>query len=238
MDKWQIDDSDDNSSDSEDFENDQIQAAREDLPLEEVQRRNRIIFEVQKANQEKEEEAGKSRSFDLWGRVMHNWGTVLDLLNPNSNQISVQAFEIKLKAAKAKIVKKKWQVREARIRKFGGTADKNSFIQLRNMILFFLFIYFNQEMLTGQLKPIESSHLATLTRTSLKEILSFTPYNKYKNLKPDTLDMRTMPHLTWDNITEQGDIQDYIIQPVYNFLYERENYKLDYKANMIVGNLH
>ena len=108
MDKWQIDDSDDNSSDSEDFENDQIQAAREDLPLEEVQRRNRIIFEVQKANQEKEEEAGKSRSFDLWGRVMHNWGTVLDLLNPNSNQISVQAFEIKLKAAKAKIVKKKW----------------------------------------------------------------------------------------------------------------------------------
>jgi hypothetical protein len=39
---------------------------------------------------------------------MHNWGTVLDLLNPNSNQISVQAFEIKLKAAKAKIVKKKW----------------------------------------------------------------------------------------------------------------------------------
>lgn len=76
--------------------------------MEEVQRRNRIIFEVQKANQEKEEEAGKSRSFDLWGRVMHNWGTVLDLLNPNSNQISVQAFEIKLKAAKAKIVKKKW----------------------------------------------------------------------------------------------------------------------------------
>lgn len=76
-------------------------------------------------------------------------------------------------------------------------------------------------MLTRQLKPIESSNLATLTRASLKDNLSFTPYNKYKNLKPENLDMRTMPHLLWDNITEQGDIQDYIVQPVYNFLYER-----------------
>lgn len=46
-----------------------------------------------------------------------------------------------------------------------------------------------------------------------------------------------MPHLLWENITEQGDIQDYIVQPIYNFLYERSNYKLDYKANTIVGNL-
>jgi len=54
--------------------------------------------------------------------------------------MSVQAFEEKLKAAKAKIVRRRWRQREARIRKFGGVADEDSFRQLWRSLVFVAFI--------------------------------------------------------------------------------------------------
>ena len=55
-----------------------------------------------------------------------------------------------MKAAKCKIVKRKWIQKEARIMKFGGTAGDSAFIQLRNWAIFVIFISFFSSMLEFQ----------------------------------------------------------------------------------------
>ena len=93
--------------------------------------------------------------------------------------MSVQVLQQKLKAAKAKIVKRKWRQREARIRKFGGVADKNSCSQLLNSVIFVIFITVVSSMLDYQQQSFETSELSDVTTRNLQEILTFTPYKKY-----------------------------------------------------------
>ena len=47
--------------------------------------------------------------------------------------------------------------------------------------------------------------------------------------------MRLLPSFTWANITEVGDIQDFIRQPLYNYLLERDRYNLNEGSNLIMA---
>ena len=149
--------------------------------------------------------------------------------------MSVQAFEEKLKAAKAKIVRRRWRQREARIRKFGGVADEGSFRQLWRSVVFVLFITTFASMLDHQQRTSEASELAYVTTRNLQETLRFTPYKKYEHIDTGDFDPRLLPSLTWANITQVGDIQDYLRQPIFNYLHERRRYNLDLGGNVIMA---
>lgn len=149
--------------------------------------------------------------------------------------MSVQAFEEKLKAAKAKIVRRRWRQREARIRKFGGVADEGSFRQLWRSVVFVVFITTFASMLDHQQRTSEASELAYVTTRNLQETLRFTPYKKYENIDTGDFDPRLLPSFTWANITQVGDIQDYLKQPIFNYLHERRRYNLDLGGNVIMA---
>jgi len=69
----------------------------------------------------------------------------------------------------------------------------------------------------------------------LQETLRFTPYKKYKDIDTGDFDPRLLPSLTWANISQVGDIQDYLKQPIYNYLHERAQYNLDLGGNVIMA---
>lgn len=69
----------------------------------------------------------------------------------------------------------------------------------------------------------------------MQETLRFTPYKKYENIDTGDFDPRLLPSLTWANISQVGDIQDYLKQPIYNYLQERERYNLDLGGNVIMA---
>ena len=69
----------------------------------------------------------------------------------------------------------------------------------------------------------------------MQETLRFTPYKKYKNIETGDFDPRLLPSLTWANISQVGDIQDYLKQPIYNYLQERSQYHLDLGGNVIMA---
>jgi hypothetical protein len=94
-----------------------------------------------------QEDEAKAADATLQKRVMYNYAIIKDLINPNAGQDSVQAFEEKIKQSKAKIVKRKWNAREQRLRKFSGMKGEDSFIQLRNSVIFILFIVVYIKML-------------------------------------------------------------------------------------------
>ena len=145
-----------------------------------------------------------------------------------------------------KIVKRRWREREARVRKFGGVADKDSCRQLLNSVLFVIFILVASSMLGYQQQAYEAAELSDVATRTLQEILTFTPYKKYcveENMESAStsseppppqqaeqtaegaadgykdpyqkncvgkFDLRLLPSSSWMNITEVGDIQDFI----------------------------
>ena len=91
----------------------------------------------------------------------------------------MQVLQQRLKRAKVKIVKRRWREREARVRKFGGVADKDSCRQLLNSVLFVIFILVATSMLGYQQQAYEAAELSDVATRTLQEILTFTPYKKY-----------------------------------------------------------
>ena len=65
-------------------------------------------------------------------------------------------------------------------------------------------------MLDYQQRTSEASELAHVTTHNLQETLRFTPYKKYENIDTGDFDPRLLPSLTWANISQVGDIQDYL----------------------------
>ena len=98
-----------------------------------------------------------------------------------------------------------------------------------------VFITTFASMLDHQQRTSEASELAYVTTRNLQETLRFTPYKKYENIDTGDFDPRLLPSFTWANITQVGDIQDYLKQPIFNYLHERRRYNLDLGGNVIMA---
>jgi hypothetical protein len=83
-------------------------------------------------------------------RIKHTIKTLLKYIDPKTYEISPTEFEDLFKAAKCKIVKEKMLIREARIRKSAGVADKQSFIKIFNCIVYTIFISVFANMIDDQ----------------------------------------------------------------------------------------
>ena len=129
----------------------------------------------------KRDDANNRQMPMLTSRIAYSLNSLKDWLNPSSYQMSPQVLEQKYKEAKTKIAIRKWNAREIRRQKFGGTSDGGSFYKLLNCIIFIIFISLFSSMLENQQQMLESAELAALTRSTLIESLSFVPLHKYQN---------------------------------------------------------
>jgi len=61
-------------------------------------------------------------------------------MNPEAYEMSTPEFEKKLRNSKVKVLKENWTKREIRLRKFGELANTESFIKVRNIIVYVIFL--------------------------------------------------------------------------------------------------
>lgn len=281
-------------------------------------RKRKLRSDYLKQRRKAQESQKNHRQVSSWPvRINHSLMTLKDYLNPNAGQMSLPEFEEKLKASKAKILKRRLEAREIRIRKFGGVADKSSFIKVWMSVVYCLFLILFYAMIDHQQQNIEAAQLTDLVIAGLVDDLSFVPNQKYKHIverktneimnsyrvkftaldadkngllvvkelteealqaqgltaeqqariqeqvelvkkQNSTLSLNqtafvevmsngsslaledlalfgALPPQRFFDVTEVGDIQDYLKGPIYNFLFERAKYHLDYPGNVIVA---
>ena len=114
-------------------------------------RRKTIRKEYQRKLDKEAEDQETQKDADLQKRIKYNIAILIEIsmkvLGLNTEEDSIQKFEEKIKNAKAKIVKRKWNHKEERIRTFGGMTGSDSYRQLQNGAIFVVFIVSYLEML-------------------------------------------------------------------------------------------
>lgn len=108
--------------------------------------------------------------------------TLKEYLDPNANEMTLPEFEQKLRASKAKILKRRHEAREIRIRKFGSAAAKTAFRKVSMSVVYCFYILLFTRMIDHQLQSAEAAEQNQLIKTSLEEHLTFTPSRRYAHI--------------------------------------------------------
>eukprot|EP00347_Sterkiella_histriomuscorum_P005839 403355073 len=174
-------------------------------------------FDVKKANKSEKHQDEESEFNDpsLRAKIFYNLNQVKNLLSGQNQLKTREQFEEELNKAKMKILKRKKLEKIRRKQKFTNPTDLESYIKLKESLIFLMFILIYVIMLLYQTNNKSSQRASN----PIKNLVYTTPFNQTrKNLLLGN--NKTAQQMKFDQINDPDDMFDFLSQIVVPFIYE------------------